>query len=166
VLCCVCVCVCVCVQKVMAVCSTHRNSQESYTIFICYPKEKARLGRPLWWWEGIEEMDLKACFVWCLNWSSMDQEWDHYRLLWTRKLKLRFHKRIIPLAAQELCRPDCAGSAKDTVTKCSGFTGHESSYSHFCVILVKTEFTNPSIRPSYFIIIVGNIVTKDHLLLT
>lgn len=58
-----------------------------------------------------------------------------------------------------------ARTTKDAIMTCSGLAGHESSCSDFCVSHVTSELTDPSIRLSYFIIIVGNIVTKDHLLL-
>jgi hypothetical protein len=72
---CVCVYVCVCVQKEAgAVCSTHRSSQESYTIFTWYPKGKIHLGRRVWRWEGIDEMDLKALLLRSLDWNIMAQD--------------------------------------------------------------------------------------------
>jgi len=61
-------------KEVSAVCSTHRSSQESYTILTWYPKGKTHLGRPVWRWEGIDEMDLKARLVRSLDWSSMAQD--------------------------------------------------------------------------------------------
>ena len=135
-MCCDNVCVRACTMTVAR--SLHRRSQKAHK----------PLGRPVWRWEvagknsGVDWVETTVC---CCEHGN-----EHVGC--TRREFLGSSWRF------EL--PGLNQNYKRHINEIWWTYRKWVSHNHFCVSRVTTELTNPSIRPSYFIRLVGNIVTR------
>jgi hypothetical protein len=76
-------------------CSTNREDEEAYRIFVGKPERKRALGRPRRRWVDNIKIHLREIGWDGVDWIDLAQDRDHWRALVNTVMNLRVHKMLV-----------------------------------------------------------------------